>query len=421
MPREGIEAGPRLLRRRDCRGEAGERATLAAMPGRVRFVLIGLSLALVIALAWTPSASTPGRRSCADRRARERGQRRQHRRGAWPRHHRRPVTVLVLSPALRLRGIPDVAPTDRPGDRPVEDGVLGSWDTAPLLPGEYLLQLTVYDTSGATTTAQVVVNVLPAPTPTPRTQPAFIVPVPGQTPEASEEETGPPPTPLPELPQLDPQIPYIEVPPQEQGQPAIQQVNPPPPGPGFQPINIDQGPRPQQAPLAPLPGPQQPGAAPQFEPVSPSRQGRRRSIRSTRSDRRQRQSSRRTRRRRRCRSPHADTVRAPTVTPVPGAHPGDTFGNPLACTHPCPYRVRQRAGPLALRTRPQKCCTGRCPGKGPHPRPPPLRGANIGCADPLRGANIGCADVPTVGAGRPVGTSLAAPCSPSAHRERGGG
>ena len=240
------------------------------MPGRVRIVLIGLSLALVIALAWAPSASTQG-----DAPARIDVPASGANVVSTVEVHGRATTADPSQFSFyRLHYGSGTSPTSlRPigpaGHRPVEDGVLGSWDTAPLLPGEYLLQLTVYDTSGATTTAQVVVNVLPAPTPTPRTQPAFIVPVPGQTPEASEEETGPPPTPLPELPQLDPQIPYIEVPPQEQGQPAIQQVNPPPPGPGFQPINIDQGPRPQQAPLAPLPGPQQPGAGPQFDTGQP--------------------------------------------------------------------------------------------------------------------------------------------------------
>ena len=159
-------------------------------------------------------------------------------------------------------------PVGPASDKPVENGVLGTWDTAPLFQGEYLLQLTVYDTSGNTTTTHVVVNVLPAPTPTPRNQPAFIVPAPEQTPQAPEDDTGPTPTPLPELPQLDPQIPYIEVPQQQQGQPPIQQVNPPPPDPGFQPIQIDPGQQPQQ-PLAPLPSAPQPGAGSPFDPGQP--------------------------------------------------------------------------------------------------------------------------------------------------------
>ena len=194
----------------------------------------------MIALAWVPSASMQGDDAVRIDVPGERRERRRHRRGAWPRHHRRPVTVSFYRLHYGAGASPSSSrPVGSAGDPPVENGVLGIWDTAPLFQGEYLLQLTVYDTSGDTTTAQVVVNVLPAPTPTPRNQPAFIVPVPGETPEAPEEDTGPTPTPLPELPQLDPQIPYIEVPQQDPGQPPIQQVNPPPPEPGFQPIQID--------------------------------------------------------------------------------------------------------------------------------------------------------------------------------------
>ena len=251
------------------------------MPGSVRFILTGLSLALILALAWTPSAATQaddavridapanGTSVIGSVEVRGRAVTADPSRFSFYRLHygagASPVSLRPVGPA---------------GDTPVEDGVLGVWDTAPLFQGEYLLQLTVYDTSGSTTTAYVVVNVLPAPTPTPRNQPAFIVPAPGETPTTPEEDTGPPPTPLPELPQLDPQIPQIVVPEQnQQPPPPIQQVNPPPPAPGFQPIQIDPVPQPQ-SPLAPIQGvPQPSGPAPfdlgpavapaPFNPVNP--------------------------------------------------------------------------------------------------------------------------------------------------------
>jgi hypothetical protein len=240
------------------------------MSGRARFVLIALSFALVVALARAPSASTQG-----DDVARIDA----------------PAAGASVIGSVEVRGRAATAdpskfsfyrlhygsgaspsslrPIGNASDRPVENGVLGTWDTAPLFQGEYTLQLTVYDTSGATTTARVVVNVLPAPTPTPRNQPNFIVPAPGQTPDVPQDDTGPTPTPLPELPQLDPQIPQIDIPQQNPGQPQIQQVNPPPPGPGFQPIQIDQGPQPQQAPLPPLQGPSQSSGPSQFDPGQP--------------------------------------------------------------------------------------------------------------------------------------------------------
>jgi len=172
-------------------------------------------------------------------------------------------------------------PIGSASDKPVEDGVLGVWDTAPLFQGEYLLQLTVYDTSGATSTAHVVVNVLPAPTPTPRNQPSVLIPVPGQTPTpGSDDDTAPQPTALPELPQLVPQIPQIDIPQQNPG-PPIQPADSSATDPGLQPIQINP---PAPAPLPPpfLPGSTGPGAAPptfdpgpsfapppQFNPVNP--------------------------------------------------------------------------------------------------------------------------------------------------------
>ena len=231
--------------------------------------MLGLALTLFLALARVPSASSQGDESA---------------------RIDAPVSGASIIGAVEVRGRAVTADPSRfsfyrlhygagsspsslrpigpAGDKPVENGVLGTWDTTPLFQGEYTLQLTVYDTSGGTSMAQVVVNVLPAPTPTPRNQPNFIVPVPEQTPQNPDEETGPTATPLPELPQLDPQIPYIDVPQQNPNQPPIQQVNPPPPDPGFQPIQIDGGQR-QQAPLAPLPGAPAPGSAPQFDPNQP--------------------------------------------------------------------------------------------------------------------------------------------------------
>lgn len=153
------------------------------------------------------------------------------------------------------------------GERAVENGMLGVWDTAPLITGEYTLLLTVYDVSGATTVARVVVHVLPAPTPTLRTDqwPLVVVP-PGATPTDSEN-TGPTPTPIPELPQLDPQIPQIDLPPQDSGAPPVQPVNSQPSDPGFQPIPIT-GPNPVAPSSLPPAGPG-PAPAPQPNVLSP--------------------------------------------------------------------------------------------------------------------------------------------------------
>lgn len=237
------------------------------MPGRARFVLIGLSLAFVLVLAFTPPASTQGddvaRIDVPAAGANVVGSVEVRGRAATSDPTRFAFYRLHYGAGSSSSSLRPVGPAS---DRPVENGVLGTWDTAPLFQGEYTLQLTVYDTSGGTSTARVVVNVLPAPTPTPRNQPNFVVPVPGQTPEVPEEETGPPPTPLPELPQLDPMIPQIDVPQQNPGQAPVQPVNPPPPDPGFQPIQIDPGPPPPQAPRPPLPGPSQPNPPQQFEP-----------------------------------------------------------------------------------------------------------------------------------------------------------
>ena len=162
-------------------------------------------------------------------------------------------------------------PIGSPVDQPVENGVLGVWDTAPLIQGEYTVQLTVYDTSGATTTAHVLVNVLPAPTPTPLTRPSVRVPVPGETPTAPDESAGPTATPLPEIPPLVPQIPQIDTSPLNPALP-VQPVDPGSTGPGFQPIPI------APAQPAPLPGPfvpgaPDPGAPPTIDTGAPSAPG----------------------------------------------------------------------------------------------------------------------------------------------------
>ena len=172
---------------------------------------------------------------------------------------RRPT--LPASPFIGSTTAPESSPsTLRPiggaGEQPVDDGVLGVWDTAPLIAGEYTLSLTVYDVAGATTVAHVVVNVLPAPTPTLRTdQPPLVVVTPGPT--TTADEGGPTPTPIPELPQLVPQIPQIDVPGPDQGQAPIQPVNPQQSDPNFQPIPIT-GPNPSNSAPPPLP----PGVAP---------------------------------------------------------------------------------------------------------------------------------------------------------------
>ena len=240
------------------------------MPKHVRIALTVLTLALTIGLTLTPTASTQGdeavRIDAPANGASVIGSVEVRGRATTADPSRFSFYRLHYGAGSSPGSLRPVGPA---GDKPVEDGVLGIWDTAPLFQGEYTLQLTVYDTAGGTTTTHVVVNVLPAPTPTPRNQPSFVVPVPGETPTTPEEETGPTPTPLPELPQLDPQIRQIDVPQQPVYQPPIQQVNPPPPAPDFQPIQIAPGPLPpQQQPLPPLPGaPSSSGPGP-FDPGS---------------------------------------------------------------------------------------------------------------------------------------------------------
>jgi hypothetical protein len=155
------------------------------------------------------------------------------------------------------------------GTQPVVNGLLGTWDTTPLISGDYSIFLTVYDTAGKTTMSQVVVTIVPAPTPTLRTDQApLVIVTPGPTSET--DEGGPTPTPIPELPQLVPQIPQIDVPPPDSGAAPIQPVNPQQTDPNFQPIPIT-GPNPGNQPALPPPafGPApQPGTFPTFDTSS---------------------------------------------------------------------------------------------------------------------------------------------------------
>ncbi|HYU18318.1 MAG TPA: hypothetical protein VEQ11_06440 [Chloroflexota bacterium] len=138
-------------------------------------------------------------------------------------------------------------------DQPIVSGRLGVWDTSTLSPGEYLILLTVYDTSGNTTRARVVVTV-DAPPPRPRAtgQVPLVVPSPGESPVPEQPAEGTPgPTPdftPPESP-VQPVIVPAPVPPA----PApVPQVAPPPPPP-VQPIApIQQGPIQESMP-PPLP------------------------------------------------------------------------------------------------------------------------------------------------------------------------
>ena len=235
------------------------------MQARVRWVVVGLSLVLTIA-----SIAAPPLPTLADDTARIDAPTNGQSVVGMVEIRGRAVTAdpSRFSFYRLYYGAGSSAPSLRPigsaSDSPVEDGVLGSWDTAPLFQGEYVIQLSVYDTSGNPTTARVVVNVLPAPTPTPRNQPSVLVPVPGQTPTVTEEDTGPTPTPLPELPQLVPQIPQIDVPQQNPAQLPVQPVQPQSSEPGFQPIQIDPG-APSSLPPPPLPGNPNPGALPTYD------------------------------------------------------------------------------------------------------------------------------------------------------------
>ena len=154
-------------------------------------------------------------------------------------------------------------PIDAAVDRPVEDGVLGTWDAATVTPGEYLILLTVYDVAGRTTNAQVVVTVDPLPTPVVRPTPAPLVVVPpGEVPTPNPDEEAPPATPIPELPQLDPNIPNVEVPPVAPG-PALPNVGPVVPNQGPQPI------QPSGPAFAPTPFvPQAPSSGPPPDPIT---------------------------------------------------------------------------------------------------------------------------------------------------------
>ena len=151
------------------------------------------------------------------------------------------------------------------GDRPVDDGVLGTWATSTVLPGEYLILLTVYEAGGWSASARVVVTVEPPPTPAVRpTNAPIAISTPGEQPTPGPDgDQGPPPTPIPELPQLDPNIPQIDVPPPRPG----------PAGPNIAPSGADTSAPPAFAPPQgqPAPGPilpQAPASAPPSGPIS---------------------------------------------------------------------------------------------------------------------------------------------------------
>jgi hypothetical protein len=164
-------------------------------------------------------------------------------------------------------------------EQPVEDGPLGIWDTSTLMPGEYLLLLTVYDTSNATTTASVVVSVAPMPTPTRViNQQPLVYPTPGEVPTPGPEDQSQPELPPP-LPELDPQVRQVDVPPPAPppppGLPNL--PPPPPPPPAIVPIAPSQDRPPNQLPPAPgpsfsdpppIPTPLGPGSAPGLAPIN---------------------------------------------------------------------------------------------------------------------------------------------------------
>jgi hypothetical protein len=157
------------------------------------------------------------------------------------------------------------------GDQPVEDGRLGVWDTSAVSPGEYLIQLTVYDTDGRTTTAGVAVVVEATPTPTrPINRPPPVFATPGDTPTPGPEPEATA-TPLPELPPPDSPIQPSDAPPPAPPPPApVPDVAPPPPPSGPPPVQIDPigpaGPPPPPASVPLGPDPFTPPTPPPFDP-----------------------------------------------------------------------------------------------------------------------------------------------------------
>jgi hypothetical protein len=119
---------------------------------------------------------------------------------------RTPVSLRPLGPAY---------------ERPVENGVLGTWDTDRSPSGDYTLALRVYATDGtfATTTRIVTVAYKPTPTPLPIALPGFEgvpTPVVGEAP-------GPEPTPVEQPPLLD-----ITIDPMREGDPSAPVLAPVP-------------------------------------------------------------------------------------------------------------------------------------------------------------------------------------------------
>lgn len=148
-------------------------------------------------------------------------------------------------------------PIGPPVDQPVDSGPLGVWDTATLSPGDYTLQLTVYDTGGSTNVIRIVVTVDPAPRPTRSgTQPPLVFATPGEAPTPGAAPEAAPAQPPPPPPQ-DTSVRPVDVPPPSPRQP-ITLPDAPPPG------------VPPPPPLAPIPSDpiRQPSLPPPLGPIN---------------------------------------------------------------------------------------------------------------------------------------------------------
>ena len=256
-------------------------ATLADVRGRVAPILTTLSLVclLVVSARPAPSVAAPSGQDDGPRidapanGARVSGQIEIRGRAVTPDPSRFQFYRLYYGQGAEATAL---RPIGASVDRPVEDGVLGTWDATNIIAGEYLILLSVYDTAGQSTYARTVVTVDPPPTPAVRpTQAPLVVVAPGEVPTPDPNAEGPPPTPIPELPQLDPNIPQVDVPPAAPG-PAIPNVVPAVPEQGVQPIQpsgppaapppfVPQGPSSVPPPVEPLPAPSGP-SGPTFDP-----------------------------------------------------------------------------------------------------------------------------------------------------------
>jgi hypothetical protein len=252
------------------------------MSSRVRLVVSGLVLALLLALVWLPAPPTRADDAAVRIDAPTNGEQVLGKIEVRGRATTADASSFSFYRLYYGEGSSpsSLRPIGSAVDKAVDDGLLGTWDTAPLFQGEYTLQLSVYDTSGGTNTVSVVVTILPVPTPTRANLPQVLVPQPSQTP-GDEDQNGPTATPIPELPELVPNIPQINVPQQNPNQPPIMPADAPANDPGYQPIQIDTGQPSYQPPPAIDPGLSNPSAPPtydtgpssapppQFNPVNP--------------------------------------------------------------------------------------------------------------------------------------------------------